>query len=233
MSHAATPRKNPYLRPLLLTIIALLSLALIATGAWLLFGQGSPPPTPSSPSASPSTPTRRPSPVPTETPSEGKCTTAKKEFVPTSFTMDGFDDEFPVMSLNVDEHGNIAAPPKDLPHTASWWNAGPKPGSDAGKAVLSVHTYRNGGALGNEMYSDDGPTLQPGDIIRLVSAKGKVQCYEFTGATKIWVKDYDPDSDVMVDFHGDPQLLIIICWDFNKSTEIWESRIFFHGVPVA
>ena len=49
-----------------------------------------------------------------------------------------------------DENGNIAAPPKNLSHTASWWNAGPKPGSDAGKAVISVHTYRNGGALGND-----------------------------------------------------------------------------------
>ena len=133
----------------------------------------------------------------------------------------------------VQENGNIAAPPKNLSHTASWWNAGPKPGSDAGKAVISVHTYRNGGALGNEMYSDeDGPALQPGDIIRLTSKKGKVQCYEFTGATKVWVKDYDPDSDDMVDFHGDPQLLIIICWDFNKETEDWDSRIFFHATPV-
>ena len=231
MSHAAAPRKNPYVRPVLLTLVALLAVALIGVGGWMLFLQGAPLPIPlGSPSATPSPQlTRSPDPLP----SAGECTTAKKGFVPTSFTMEGFDVEYPIMSLNVDENGNIAAPPKDLSHTASWWNAGPKPGSDAGKVVISVHTYRNGGALGNEMYSDDdGPALQPGDIIRLTSKKGKVQCYEFTGATKVWVKDYDPDSDDMVDFHGDPQLLIIICWDFNKETEDWDSRIFFHATPV-
>ena len=37
----------------------------------------------------------------------------------------------------------------------------------------------------------------------------------------------------MIDFAGDPQLLIIICWDFNKETEDWDSRIFFHATPVA
>ena len=230
VSHAAAPRKNPYVRPVLLTLAALLAVALIGVGGWMLFLQGAPLPPLGSPSATPSPQlTRSPDPLP----SAGECTTATKGFVPTSFTMEGFDTEYPIMSLNVDENGNIAAPPKDLSHTASWWNAGPKPGSDAGKVVISVHTYRNGGALGNEMYSDDdGPALQPGDIIRLTSAKGKVQCYEFTGATKVWVKDYDPDSDVMVDFAGDPQLLIIICWDFNKETEDWDSRIFFHATPV-
>ncbi len=233
MSHAAEPRKNPYRRPILVAIVALLAVGLILAGAWVLFGQSSPPPASPAPSPSPTSVSPSPAPSPSPVPTEATCTTATKEFVPTSFTMEGFDDEFPIVSLNLDAQGNIAAPPKDQSHTASWWNAGPKPGSDAGKAVLSVHTYRNGGALGNEMYTDDGPTLQPGDIIRLTSAKGKVQCYEFTDATKVWVKDYDPQSDVMVDFHGEPQLLIIICWDFNKSTEEWDSRIFFHGKPVA
>ena len=164
MSHAAAPRKNPYVRPVLLTLVALLAVALIGVGGWMLFLQGAPLPIPlGSPSATPSPQlTRSPDPLP----SAGECTTAKKGFVPTSFTMEGFDVEYPIMSLNVDENGNIAAPPKNLSHTASWWNAGPKPGSDAGKVVISVHTYRNGGALGNEMYSDDdGPALQPGDII--------------------------------------------------------------------
>ena len=41
------------------------------------------------------------------------------------------------------------------------------------------------------------------------------------------VRGYDPESDVMVDFDGDPMLTIVICWDFNNTTTIGkESRNF-------
>ena len=154
-------------------------------------------------------------------------------FVPTSFEMQNPPAQEPVLSLGRDADGNIAAPPPDAARTASWWNEGPRPGSDAGKVVLSIHTYRNGGALGNEMYANGEAQLEAGDLIRLKGADGRTACYEFVEAKKVWVEDYDPNSDVMVDYAGDPMLAIVICWDFDRSTEIWESRIFFYGKPVS
>lgn len=150
-------------------------------------------------------------------------------FVPTRFQLSNPVADEPVLSLGLDADGNIAAPPKDLPRTASWWNQGPRPGSDRGKAVLSIHTYRNGGALGNEMFDGDASVLKPGDLITLTNDDGRKACYEFVDATRVMVADYDPDSDVMVDFNGDPMLVIVICWDFNKKTDEWDSRVFFHA----
>ncbi|HSO68477.1 MAG TPA: class F sortase [Arachnia sp.] len=161
------------------------------------------------------------------------CTDPAAGFVPTRFAIPAVGADERVVSLNLDEEGNIAAPPKDEPRTASWWNAGPMPGADAGKALLSIHTYRTGKALGNELYADGEPQLKAGDLIKLYGDDGVVQCYEFSSSTKVWVADYDPDSDVMVDFDGAPQLAIIICWDYNRSSGAWDSRIFFYGTPVS
>lgn len=196
-----------------------------------------PTPTTATPAESPSTP----SPSPTTT-TAAPTTPAQYAgcdpmdpvgFVPESFTMDNPEADERVLSLGLDAEGNIAAPPMDQPRTASWWNQGPRPGSDTGKVVMSIHTYRNGGALGNEMYSDAGPELVPGDLIRIVGEDGRTACYEFVEATKVWVDEYDPDSDVMVDFEGNPLLTIVICWDFDWDTEFWASRILFYGKPVS
>lgn len=150
-------------------------------------------------------------------------------FVPTRFTMSNPVADEPVLALGLDGDGNIAAPPKNLPRTASWWNEGPRPGSEQGKAVLSIHTYRNGGALGNEMFAGGASAMRPGDLITLTDDAGRKACYEFVDATRVMVADYDPDSDVMVDFNGEPMVVVVICWDFNKKTEDWDSRVFFHA----
>ena len=152
-------------------------------------------------------------------------------FIPTRYQMSNPQADEAVLSLGVDSDGAIAAPPKSEPRTASWWNQGPRPGSEAGKPVLSIHTYRNGGALGNEMY-DGTPLMEAGDIIRLTDDEGRSACYEFVKADKIFMSDYDPDSDVMIDYDGDPLLTIVICWDFNSSTEDWDSRVFFYAQPI-
>ena len=196
-----------------------------------------------SPSTAPPTPSVSPSPLPaSSSPAAGPptlgtatpdCTDPAAGFVPTRFAIPAVGADERVVSLNLDEDGNIAAPPKDEPRTASWWNAGPMPGGDAGKALLSIHTYRTGKALGNELYAGGEPQLVAGDLIKLYGDDGVVQCYEFNSSTKVWVADYDPNSDVMVDFEGAPQLAIIICWDYNRSSGEWDSRIFFYGTPVS
>lgn len=195
----------------------------------------SPTPVTTSPSV-PSTPAATPPPTSAEgTPAAryAECDPLDAEgFVPESFRMENPEADEPVLSLGLDAEGNIAAPPVDQPRTASWWNQGPRAGSEAGKVVMSIHTYRNGGALGNEMYSDAGPSLVAGDLVMLEDAEGRTACYEFVEANKVWVDEYDPDSDVMVDFVGDPMLAIVICWDFDWDTEIWDSRVLFYAKPV-
>lgn len=224
--------------------MALVGIILIGFAVWkALQPQAGPEPvgstsgTVAASSSSPEPSTAAPAPsttaATTSSAAAGGCSTTTGSFVPNRFTIDALNADEPVVALGQDAEGNIAAPPLDEPRMASWWNEGPRPGSDAGKAVLSIHTYRNGKALGNEMWAGEQSELKPGDLIKLYGPNGEVQCYEFTETKKVFVKDYDPNSDVMVDFEGDPMLAIIICWDFDAKTENWDSRIFFYGKPVA
>lgn len=257
VTHAATEPQPNRTRLIVIIVMALVGLGLIAFA--VLRGMQ----TTATPSESPSAPTTvatsvtdtgsapavtdsatdsAPAAAPSSTavststsaaPAAGECSTATEGFVPNRFTIESLGADESVVALGQDKDGNIAAPPLNEPRMASWWNQGPRPGSDKGKSVLSIHTYRNGGALGNEMYADGTSALKPGDLIKLYGSNGEVQCYEFTEAKKVFVEDYDPESDVMVDFEGDPMLTIIICWDFDWDTEIWDSRVFFYGTPVA
>ncbi|MCG6566195.1 class F sortase [Tessaracoccus sp. ZS01] len=188
-----------------------------------------PSPAPATPSASPAGQA-----PPSGNPALAECTAVSDGFVPQRFTIESLGADERVIALNLDKDGNIAAPPFDQPRTASWWSGGPKPGAAHGKAVLSIHTYNPSlpPALGNEMYEGGRSQLEPGDVIKLYGSDGQVQCYEYTEAVKVWVEDYDPDSDVMVDFEGAPQLAIVICWDYEASTKAWDSRILFYADPV-
>lgn len=160
------------------------------------------------------------------------CTAVTEGFVPNRYTIERFGVDEPIVALDRDKDDNIAAPPLDEPRMASWWSGGPKPGADKGKVVLSIHTYRTGNALGNELYQGGASQFQPGDVLKLYGDAGQVMCYQYTDAEKIFIDDYDPDSTVMLDADGAPALTIIICWDFIKSTKVWDSRVFFHFAPV-
>ncbi len=171
-----------------------------------------------------------PSPSPSPT---GRCQAPSAEgFVPVRYEIERLGSDEKVVSLGLDPEGAIAAPPLDEPRIASWWNQGPRPGSDAGKVLLSIHTYRKGGALGNELYKGGKSALQAGDRIVLHGAEGQVACYEFVEAKKVFVSDYDPNSSVMIDYDGTPLLNMIICWDYVKGSKAWNSRVFFYAKPV-
>ncbi|MDO5083487.1 class F sortase [Arachnia propionica] len=180
-----------------------------------------------------STPATEPAaedPTPT---SDGTCIPPEGTgFIPVRYAIESLGVDADVLSLNVDDAGLIAAPPKNQPKTASWWNGGPAPASDAGQVVMSIHTYRNGGAVGNQLYEGGEPQLKPGDTIKLWDAEGRTACYEYVDAEKIMVEDYNPDSDLMVRLEGDPALAIIICWDHKEGTDDWDSRVFFRFKPV-
>lgn len=188
------------------------------------------PPPSATPSPSVSATTSSPSPSPSPT---GICSAPTAAgFVPVRYEIDRLGSDEEVVSLGLAKDGSIAAPPLDQARMASWWNQGPRAGSEAGKVVLSIHTYRRGGALGNALYEGGKSALQPGDRIILRGAAGEVACYEFVEAKKILVADYDPASDDMVDFDGAPLLNMIICWDYVKGSKEWDSRVFFYAKQV-
>ena len=190
--------------------------------------------TPSSRASSPAAPTSaRPasttSPAPAKVPAG--CMPTLKEIEGTQFSIDQMSVKVPMMSLGEDESGAAAAPPKDASHVVGWWKNGPKIGSDKGHAILTIHTYQNGRALGNELNAKDG--FQTGDLVRISDARGNTQCYTLERSLKVWVKDYDPNSDVLYKYDGAPLAVIVICWDYNRMAKEWDSRILYYLKPVA
>ena len=123
----------------------------------------------------------------------------------------------------------MPSPPKSDRRSAAWWRGGPKPGADHGKIVLTIHTYRPSlrPALGNELFRGGKSALRPGDILKVHGSNGQIVCYQFTEASKVKVRDYDPDSTLMHDSRGPSAAVIVICWDFNTSSKHWDSRVFF------
>lgn len=188
-------------------------------------------PTPSpSPSPSP-TPSPSPSPSPTLSktrPGSEQCANPVEAFKPSAFTIERVGAHEQVIP-KATKGGQIPAPPLNDRRSAAWWSGGPKPGSDHGKIVLTIHTYRPGlsPALGNELFQSGQSALQPGDILKVHGSNGEIVCYEFTDASRVMVRDYDPDSTLMLDPSGPSSAVIVICWDFNKSSKDWDSRVFF------
>ena len=160
------------------------------------------------------------------------CMPTLTEIEATSFAIDQMSVKAPMISLGEDESGAAAAPPKDASHTVGWWKNGPKVGSRQGHAILTIHTYQNGKALGNELY-DQRNGFKDGDLVRMTDKQGNTQCYTLERSTKLWVKDYDPNSDVLYNFVGEPRAVIVICWDYDVVGKEWDSRILYYLKPVA
>lgn len=157
------------------------------------------------------------------------CGTGGTAFVPTHVSIGRMGVSSPVLSLGLAGDGSAATPPFSQPQSMGWYDLGPRPGSSQGKVTMTAHTFHKGGALGNKLYDKDSG-LRAGDIIKLSDGSGHVQCYRYTNAVKVWVKDYDPKSDVVYSTTGAPQLDIVVCWDYDGST--WQSRIVFYGTPI-
>lgn len=137
----------------------------------------------------------------------------------------------PVLSLGLAEDGTPQTPPLDQPSSVGWYTLGPKPGTRQGKVVLTAHTFHTGGALGNELF-DSRNGIKPGALIQLGDASGRTQCYRYSHAIKVLVKDYDPSSTVIYDSAGAPLLALVICWDYDAARRSWASRIVFYATPL-
>lgn len=159
------------------------------------------------------------------------CSKDFSPMTPTRTTIGSIVRNTSVLSLGLAQDGSVATPPFSQPNSIGWYNLGPRPGDATGKVVLTAHTFRNGGALGNAMHASNGG-LRAGDVIRVSDATGRTLCYRYTSSTKIAVKDYDPDSTIVYDAKGKHQLAIVTCWDFDARREHWDSRVIYYAEPI-
>lgn len=188
----------------------------------------------SQPADTPQASTPAPATPSAASPSESKgnsCTTTTGQMhKPKQLKIDRLGVTSPVITVGKDESGNPGSPPKSERNMTAWYDRSPEVGSDKGNTILTIHTYspKNGAnALGNKLYSKDG--LKEGDIIRIIGDDGQQACYKYTGNRKVFVKDYDPKSGIFHNLEGPPQLAIMICWDYNSSTNDWDSRVIFYA----
>ncbi|MDO4411660.1 class F sortase [Cutibacterium sp.] len=159
------------------------------------------------------------------------CMKDPKPIVPVKYSIDRMKVSAKVLSVGLDSAGAAGAPPRDDPSSMAWFNQGPKVGSDKGNVILTSHTFHIGEALGNRMY-DKNDGIKPGDIIRISDKAGNTVCYRYTHNTKVWVKDYDPNSTILYNNDGPAQAVIVVCWDYVKGKG-HESRVLFYAEPVA
>jgi len=154
------------------------------------------------------------------------CSPNPSEIVGTHIQFDGHTDELTLLSLGLDAEGLPGTPPGDEGYTLAWWNGGPSVGSGQGKVVLTSHTFRYGGALGNDL--NEG-LLSENDVIRISDDAGKTVCYRFTNALKIFVDDYDPNSNVLYDDYGDPMIVIVVCSDYPANGGDPAARVLYYA----
>ena len=194
------------------------------------------------PPASTSAPVRPPSPSGTGIPrpttataggrsaSPGPCATAGA-FVPTRFSVARLDVAVPVVPVDEQSSKGTMAPPIDRPWEVAWIDTTNKPGSRSpGVINLTAHTYHAGGAIGNSLYRTD--PLRPGDLIVLSDGAGRSACYRYTRQVKFAASTYSSNSTVFYDQQSAPQLRLMICWDYNRGTKDWDSRVVFYADQV-
>lgn len=154
------------------------------------------------------------------------CSSDPSSIVGTHIAFDGHTEQMNLLSLGLDAEGLPGTPPGDEGYTLAWWNGGPAVGSSQGKAVLTSHTFRYGGALGNDL--NDG-MLSAGDVIRISDDSGDTVCYRFTNALKVYVDSYDPNSDVLYDETGDPMIVIVVCSDYPSNGGDPAARVLYYA----
>lgn len=90
--------------------------------------------------------------------------------------------------------------------------------------MLSSHTFQYGGALGNQLNNG---LLSLGDIVKISGSDGSAACYRYSGSTHVMVADYDPTSDILYDYYGDPKFALIVCSDYTSGGDALGRMIYY------
>ncbi|WP_145978634.1 class F sortase [Granulicoccus phenolivorans] len=160
----------------------------------------------------------------------GRCVSSGGSFTGvTRFQLSRMGVDVPLRPVGEDSTGAPGAPPLNQMYSAAWYNKSPRPGSGQGNVIINIHSWASGAALGNDLRTG----IRSGDVIRVVGDGGQVACYRFRDMIKFRVADYDPRSGIYHNKSGRPQLAIMTCWDRNKSTGEYESRVIMYADYVA
>ncbi|MFT8396627.1 class F sortase [Propionibacterium sp.] len=144
-------------------------------------------------------------------PVPASCEAHPTSMVGETMTIEGHGKPMPMLTLGLAADDTPAVPPGNDGYTIGWYDQGPMIGSDKGNVILTAHTFRYGGALGNELNNG---LLRGGEIFRFTDAQGSTVCYRFSHAGKVMVDNYDPQSNVIYDSGGAPQVVLVVCADY-------------------
>ncbi|WP_416955522.1 class F sortase [Nocardioides sp. T5] len=113
----------------------------------------------------------------------------------------------PVVTVGLDARGALV-PPAD-PRVVGWWEAGARPGSARGTAVLAGHTVHDGGGV-----FDDLAGLQPGDTIEVFTDR---RALDFTvrSVRDLGRAELAARAGRLFATAGAPGLVLVTCTDWD------------------
>lgn len=123
--------------------------------------------------------------------------------MPTMLRVPALDLRLPVRPEGVDAAGAMALP--DTVAAAGWYRYGPRPGAEAGAAVIAGHVDTAEEGVG-PLAALVG--LGPGDVVSIDSARGTV---DYTVATVATIAREDLDLDRLFARGGSPRLHLVTC----------------------
>ncbi|MCD9153049.1 class F sortase [Aeromicrobium duanguangcaii] len=168
----------------------------------------------------PTFPSRSPTPEPD--PCRGG---ADRAFVPETISIRGKD--YSVLALQRDAQNVPGVPP--LTPSGKWefgWDVAPSPlpGSRQGHVLVNAHTYPDGSALGNRLFTQ----LPQGTILE-VRGEGQVQCYRVERRFEVPADSRDSGYE---NDDGPRRLAILACSGDRSPSGDWSHRTIWFAKAV-
>ncbi|MFD9124552.1 class F sortase, partial [Kitasatospora sp. NPDC059571] len=132
----------------------------------------------------------------------GPSGTARPEAAPVRLRIPGLGLDSPLVDLQVQQDGHLAAP--DDPEEIGWWSDGPRPGEDGAAIIVGHLDSLTGPAAFYNLAS-----LQPGDTVAVDRSDHSSVTFTVQ-ALRQYDKDRIPDDQVYAS-DGPPQLRLITC----------------------
>lgn len=218
----------------MLTVLAVL-VAMGVSGAWLLTRDDEPAPSAERFSV---TITPTPTPSPTATPDPAKRVAAgvvirkrpaclmqaPRPITPVRLAIPNVTRSAPVLALPRDQFGIPGVPPvSDSGKFAFGWDApGLRPGVPAGNAIMTVHTYPDGSALGNLLLA----RLQEGDRMTVFGPGKEQLCYRVFDRVQI---PFNASGERFYDDVGPHDLVFIVCSGTRLGPGEWTHRTIWYN----
>lgn len=223
-----------------MVLIAVIAVAAIAVGGWLLAGLPSAgtagPPTDAStaapeptapPAASASAPPSDAAPTGTVPTGVGVRDAAPQApaavDAPTAVRVPSVDLELGVVPVGVREDGQMDVP--DLVSEVGWYRFGPAPGADAGSAVLAAHVDSDIGAapMASVLRASEG------DAIEIATASGALLDYRITSIEQVSKDELRLDALFARD--GEHVVRLVTCGgDWDAAAGAYEDNIVVTAV---